>query len=148
MNASEYQDDPDVLREKIACLAKMVLSSKQMTAYTGAGISTSSGIGDYATKGKEKSKKKKAGSMLLARPTLAHRTLTALHEAGYLKHWIQQNHDGLPQKAGFPQEHMNEIHGKLCIYVQLICAVTTFLARRVIRWYYSYYCSAVHFLLD
>jgi hypothetical protein len=24
---------------------------------------------------------------------------------------VQQNHDGLPQKAGFPQERINEIHG-------------------------------------
>jgi hypothetical protein len=28
-----------------------------------------------------------------------------------MKHWIQQNHDGLPQKAGYPQHHINEIHG-------------------------------------
>ena len=25
--------------------------------------------------------------------------------------WVQQNHDGLPQKAGFPQQDMIEIHG-------------------------------------
>merc|ERR1712203_641653 len=37
--------------------------------------------------------------------------LVAMHGAGYLKHWIQQNHDGLPQKAGFPQNSLNEIHG-------------------------------------
>lgn len=37
--------------------------------------------------------------------------LVALSRAGYLKHWVQQNHDGLPQKAGYPQEHINEIHG-------------------------------------
>jgi len=30
---------------------------------------------------------------------------------GFFKRWIQQNHDGLPQKAGMPQEHLNEIHG-------------------------------------
>ena len=24
---------------------------------------------------------------------------------------MQQNHDGLPQKAGYPQQHLNEIHG-------------------------------------
>lgn len=33
-------------------------------------------------------------------------------EAKNLVHfWVQQNHDGLPQKAGFPQIKMNEIHG-------------------------------------
>merc|ERR1719502_1378741 len=30
-----------------------------------------------------------------------------------LKHWIQQNHDSLPQKAGYPQHALNEIHGSL-----------------------------------
>jgi NAD-dependent SIR2 family protein deacetylase len=30
---------------------------------------------------------------------------------GRLKRWIQQNHDGLPQKAGLPQSAINEIHG-------------------------------------
>jgi len=60
--------------------------------------------------------KKKAGllsslSGLTAKPTLAHRVLTALHHAGKISHWVQQNHDGLPQKAGFPQHHLNEIHG-------------------------------------
>ena len=30
---------------------------------------------------------------------------------GMLHRWVQQNHDGLPQKAGVPQHMMNEIHG-------------------------------------
>jgi hypothetical protein len=46
-----------------------------------------------------------------AQPTLAHRALVSLYKAGLLKHWVQQNHDGLPQKAGFPQKDLNEIHG-------------------------------------
>jgi hypothetical protein len=46
-----------------------------------------------------------------AQPTLAHRVLVGMHKAGKLKHWVQQNHDGLPQKAGFPQDDINEIHG-------------------------------------
>jgi len=37
--------------------------------------------------------------------------LTAMERAGYLHHYVQQNHDGLPQKSGFPQEKINEIHG-------------------------------------
>lgn len=37
--------------------------------------------------------------------------LTALHSAGYLYRLINQNHDGLPQKAGMPQHVINEIHG-------------------------------------
>ena len=39
----------------------------------------------------------------MAEPTAAHRATVALHRAGHLKRWFQQNHDGLPQKAGLPQ---------------------------------------------
>lgn len=34
-----------------------------------------------------------------------------MQNANYVHHWVNQNHDRLPQKAGFPQEHINEIHG-------------------------------------
>jgi len=34
-----------------------------------------------------------------------------LKKNGLLHYYVQQNHDGLPQKAGFPQEKLNEIHG-------------------------------------
>jgi len=46
-----------------------------------------------------------------ALPTFTHYALGALSKAGLLHGWVQQNHDGLPQKAGFPQESINEIHG-------------------------------------
>ena len=36
--------------------------------------------------------------------------LAALKEKGLIHTWIQQNHDGLPQKAGYPQEDIVEIH--------------------------------------
>ena len=29
----------------------------------------------------------------------------------YVKHWLQQNHDGLAQKSGCPLSKVNEIHG-------------------------------------
>lgn len=106
--AHEFVDQPEVLRAKVKLLAELIRESKHCVAYTGAGISTSAGIADYATRG---------GSVpllllpMLAKPTIAHRILTSLHGKGHLKHWIQQNHDGLPQKAGYPQHALNEIHG-------------------------------------
>jgi len=113
MRAHEYLDEPDVLRAKVRGLADLVRRSKHMVAYTGAGISTASGISDYATKADDSmtGAKKRKISPWEAQPTWAHRVLVALHGAGYLKHWVQQNHDGLPQKAGFPQADLNEIHG-------------------------------------
>lgn len=48
-----------------------------------------------------------------AQPTKAHRVLAAMYEQGFFKNWVQQNHDSLPQKAGYPQHALNEIHGSL-----------------------------------
>lgn len=116
MQAHEYNDDEATLRGKIKVLASLIRKAKHCIAYTGAGISTASGINDYASKAKNSvatgsraQRKKKSG--LDAEPTFAHYALTALHDAHLLKHWLQQNHDGLPQKAGFAQQHLNEIHG-------------------------------------
>src|SRR4051812_28671491 len=103
----------------------LIKQSNNLIAYTGAGLSKASGIPDYATKSEESIvKTQKIKSSLDAKPTYGHLVLTALERSGYMKHWIQQNHDGyafqrhlsthyhsLPQKAGFPQEKVNEIHG-------------------------------------
>merc|ERR1712176_130044 len=78
MKAHEYCDDADVLRQKIRVLAEMIQSAKNATAYTGAGISTSSGIADYASKGGARGDRPRLMSPLDAMPTLAHRTLTEL----------------------------------------------------------------------
>lgn len=115
--AHEYEECAAVLQAKVARLADMIRRSKHCVTYTGAGLSTASGIGDYASKtgkatagqsakkqptktaARKGMKTKKVGG-LSSEPTYAHRALVALFEAGHLKHWVQQNHDGLPQKAG------------------------------------------------
>lgn len=43
----EYFDEPDVLEEKIETLALWIKSSDHFIAFTGAGISTSTGIPDF-----------------------------------------------------------------------------------------------------
>lgn len=107
--AHEYRDEPATLAAKVALLARLVRASSHVTAYTGAGISTAAGVRDYASKSRTFAFGD--GSPLDAEPTFAHRALAALHAAGLLHDWVQQNHDGLPQKAGFPQHTLNEIHG-------------------------------------
>jgi len=117
MKAHEYHDDPPTLRKKVRVMANMLRQANHPVAYTGAGISTAAGVDDYASKSKNsaatgtKAKRRKNKSGLSAEPTFAHHVLTALYRAGHLAHWVQQNHDGLPQKAGFPQQCINEIHG-------------------------------------
>lgn len=115
-DASEYVDHPDVLEAKIELLADMWRRSGSDTViYTGAGLSTASGIGDYASKAENSvaphKSKVSGGSRLDLKPTFAHHALAALEEGGFIGNWIQQNHDRLAQKAGFPQAKLNEIHG-------------------------------------
>lgn len=43
----EFQDSPEVLEAKVTELAQWVRESQYMTCFTGAGISTSTGIPDY-----------------------------------------------------------------------------------------------------
>ena len=109
MRADEFRDTPATLAAKVKVLAKLLRLSRRGVVYSGAGLSTAAGIGDYATKTGTTVTKKVPP--LLARPTLSHRVLTRMHQAGLFKWWVNQNHDGLPQKAGFPQHALNEIHG-------------------------------------
>ena len=113
IKATEYMDEEEVLEEKIQMLVELIKQSKRCCAYTGAGLSRAAGIGDYASKAKNSitAAVPKLKSPLDAQPTYSHRVLTALEREGYLHYYVQQNHDGLPQKAGFPQEKINEIHG-------------------------------------
>ena len=115
-SAHEYNDVPEVLKEKIKLLAQLIKASNRFVVYSGAGISTAAGIGDYASRAENSAaftgtERPKVWSEFDAQPTMAHRVITCLYNEGYLKYWIQQNHDGLPQKAGLPQEAINEIHG-------------------------------------
>jgi NAD-dependent SIR2 family protein deacetylase len=43
----EHFDEPKVLEEKVNILVAMIKKSQHMTAFTGAGISTSTGIADF-----------------------------------------------------------------------------------------------------
>ncbi|KAH3760714.1 NAD-dependent protein deacetylase sirtuin-7 [Pelomyxa schiedti] len=112
IKANEYLDEEFVLDAKLAIVAALLAKSKHTCAYSGAGLSKSSGIPDYATKSSETIvDAPKLASVTDAQPTFAHLSLVALERGGLLHSWVNQNHDGLPQKAGFPQEKLNEIHG-------------------------------------
>eukprot|EP00670_Eutreptiella_braarudii_P003418 CAMPEP_0174288848 /NCGR_PEP_ID=MMETSP0809-20121228/22482_1 /TAXON_ID=73025 ORGANISM="Eutreptiella gymnastica-like, Strain CCMP1594" /NCGR_SAMPLE_ID=MMETSP0809 /ASSEMBLY_ACC=CAM_ASM_000658 /LENGTH=332 /DNA_ID=CAMNT_0015386361 /DNA_START=32 /DNA_END=1027 /DNA_ORIENTATION=- len=115
--ASEYFDTKATLARKVKVLAHLIRKSKQCCVYTGAGISTTTGVGDYASKAKGSKAPHLAGNgsaggnRLSAAPAQSHHCLAALERKGHVKHWLQQNHDRLAQKAGFPQAKLNEIHG-------------------------------------
>ncbi len=121
----EYLDDVETLRLKVRHVAALLKQSRNPLLYTGAGISTASGVADYASEaaGSESvisEMRRRKMSPWEAQPTLAHRVLAKVHAHAVSSSrsdgmrpfvWVQQNHDGLPQKAGFPQEWLNEIHG-------------------------------------
>lgn len=128
MSKSEYLDTDKTLRAKARHLARLLRRASCPVFYCGAGLSTAAGIGDYASSGGPSVARSAQPSLssgadseggsgggflspLCAQPTAAHRVLAALHEAGMMHRLIQQNHDGLPQKAGLPQHALNEIHG-------------------------------------
>lgn len=108
LTASEFQDHPDALGHKCRQLAQMLRLSKNTVVYTGAGISASV-IGQAARSGTNQVGWK--GDTRTCKPTLTHRILSHLIRQGLVQSWQQQNHDGLPQKAGCPQDKINEIHG-------------------------------------
>lgn len=107
LNASEYKDDSQTLAYKVRLLAHLLRCSNKTLAYTGAGLSVAAGI-EMAAAGSAQASRK---SPLEADPTIAHCIMAELNQANLLHGWVQQNHDGLPQKAGYRQEDINEIHG-------------------------------------
>ena len=125
---AQFHDDETTLQAKVRQLARLICQARRTVVFAGAGLSTAAGIVDYASPPPQNAFKEglaaalaaalaaKEGtggfrSSLCAQPTLSHRVLAALHKAGHLHRLIQQNHDGLPQKAGLPQQALNEIHG-------------------------------------
>ena len=106
LTASEYGDTEDGLRDKVGRLALLLQLSHRTIIYSGAGISSAAGIATAARTGGQLN-----DLTTDAEPTLTHRALTQLRRAGLVRDWIQQNHDGLPQKAGYPQEDVVEVHG-------------------------------------
>jgi len=109
LTATEFTDATDVFDDKVEWLLALLKISSNTVIYTGAGISTAAGV-EQAARGGGGHQKKVACSTD-AQPTVTHRAIAALRKAGLVQSWIQQNHDGLPQKAGYPQEDIVEIHG-------------------------------------
>jgi len=115
--AHEYLDEETILRAKAQRVAQLLRQAKRAVIYAGAGLSTASGVGDYATKAGGNSILAAQGgptgfvSPYSAQPNLGHRVLAVAAHSRVLWRIVQQNHDGLLQKAGVPQELINEIHG-------------------------------------
>jgi NAD-dependent deacetylase len=115
-------------------MVELVQSSNRMVAFTGAGISTESGIPDYrgpngvwqtgkiphietirtddeARREFWQQRRESYPTMLARTPNAGHAALARFEEAGKLLAVITQNIDGLHQKAGNNAERVIELHG-------------------------------------
>ena len=108
------------LEEKLDLIAEWIANSKHLVAFTGAGISTESGIPDFRgpdgvwtrrDKGLPPPKMKKAWSEV--GPNEGHMVLVELQNMGLLKFLITQNTDNLHRQSGIDPDKISELHPKM-----------------------------------
>jgi NAD-dependent deacetylase len=133
------------MTEEIERLAQFIIESKKVVVFTGAGVSTESGIPDFrgprgiwsrydpedftiqkflsSPAARKTVWKMSAQSGLLteAEPNPAHYAIAELHQLGKLDCVITQNIDNLHQKAGVPEDKVFELHGNTRWAVCLSC---------------------------
>lgn len=132
--------------QAIQSAARYLRNARHAIAFTGAGISTPSGIPDFRSQGSgmwRKNDPMKVASLSSFRhtpqvffdwlrplaqhidrsmPNPAHLALAQIEQAGILKAIITQNIDGLHQRAG--SQTVLEVHGSLTTLVCLYCHTT------------------------
>lgn len=126
--------DKEVL---VARVADLILESRKLIVFTGAGISTESGISDFRSPGgiwdrfdpddftidkfvNDRETRRKQWQLFKegllaghAEPNAAHIAIAELHGLGKLDCVVTQNIDNLHQKAGVPDEKVFELHGNM-----------------------------------
>ena len=123
---------------KIDAVSEIILQSRKAVVFTGAGISTESGIADFRGPGgvwekfdpneftyqkflasetsREKAwerSKSRWVEMANAKPNRGHFAIAELYHIGKLDCVITQNIDNLHQKSGIPEEMVIELHGTM-----------------------------------
>src|SRR5471032_3710415 len=122
------------LRRGIELLGDMIAQAKNIVPFTGAGISTESGIPDFRSPGglwtrnrpipfdefvssqdaRDEAWRRRFAmepTFAAARPGRGHRALASLYRAGKIPAIITQNIDNLHQSSGFATDHVVELHG-------------------------------------
>lgn len=126
----EFYDEKDTLKKHAKDTAKLIKNSKHFVVYTGAGISTSTGIPDFRGPNGVWTKldegKRPEGSKMLdeVKPSYAHYALIELHKKGYLKHVVTTNCDNLHRRSGFTDDNISELHGNAYREVCIKCNIT------------------------
>ncbi|HLF48121.1 MAG TPA: Sir2 family NAD-dependent protein deacetylase [Methylomirabilota bacterium] len=146
------------MSEQIERLAELVFGARHLVAFTGAGVSTESGIPDFRSPGgiwdrfdpNEFTYQNFVGSeagrrrywelgrttypvIRRAEPNPAHHALVTLWRMGRLDCVITQNIDDLHQRAGLPDELVLELHGNATRARCLSCE-TVYERERIQQW--------------
>jgi len=106
------------LEERIKRLAQWMFESKYLVVFTGAGISTESGLPDFRGPDgiwtrQEKGLPTKTRPFTSVEPNAGHRAVVELQNLGKLKFLISQNVDNLHLRSGIPHELLAELHGNV-----------------------------------
>ncbi len=98
--------------------AAWIAQSRHLVVFTGAGISTGSGLPDFRGPDGVWTRRdaglpppRAATRMKDARPNVGHMALVDLLRLGKLAHVISQNVDGLHLLSGIPADRLSELHG-------------------------------------
>jgi NAD-dependent SIR2 family protein deacetylase len=106
------------LEERINKLAQWMFEAKYLVVFTGAGISTESGLPDFRGPDgiwtrQEKGLPPKTRPFTSAEPNAGHRAIVELQNLGKLKFLISQNVDNLHLRSGIRPQLLAELHGNV-----------------------------------
>lgn len=120
------------VEERIETFAKLMFKSRYLVFFTGAGISTESGLPDFrgpdgvwTRKDKGLPPPQTGKPWHLFEPNKGHHAIVELQNIGKLKFLISQNVDNLHLKSGIRPELIAELHGNItklrCRQCGMIC---------------------------
>jgi mono-ADP-ribosyltransferase sirtuin 6 len=107
-----------LLEQQIETIARWIIESEHLVAFTGAGISTDSGIPDF--RGPDGVWTRRDAGLSAPRwkvppgqvkPNASHLALVELQQLGKLQYLITQNTDNLHRRSGIRPELLAELHG-------------------------------------
>jgi len=107
------------LNERINTLAQWIAQTKYLVVFTGAGISTESGLPDFRgpnglwTRQERRLPPPPKVDWSLVQPNPAHLSIVQLQDIGKLKFLITQNVDNLHLRSGIKPELIAEFHGNI-----------------------------------
>lgn len=132
--AMKMNEELSAMRDQLRPVAELVRQSRNLVVFTGAGISTESGIPDYRgpngvwrtnriptiedvrddQQGRERhwqERRRRFPEMQEKQPNAGHRAIASLERDGRVTAIVTQNIDGLHQKAGSDPARVLELHG-------------------------------------